>query len=90
MSGRKSQEVLLNLAQLHRRDPKRTAEGEAVFRQIAGIDPLDPLPPDDMPAIEKIRIFALAGFTSRYAGTPERFETIWAEAFPKKEKGGKK
>lgn len=77
-------------ARLNQRDPQRAAEGEAVFRQIAGIDPLDPLPPNDMPAIEKIKIFARAGFFARYAGTPEGFETIWAEAFPEEKKGGKK
>jgi hypothetical protein len=90
VSSRKPIEVPPGFAQLHQRDPKRAAESEAVFRQIAGIDPLDPLPPEDMPALEKIKIFARAGFLARYAGTPERFESIWAEAFLEEEKGSKK
>lgn len=61
-----------------------------VFDTFMGVKPLRQPPPDDLPAIEKIKIFARAGFLSHYAGTLERFESIWAEAFPEEGKGGKK
>ncbi len=60
-------------------------------RQIMGLAPLrDPLP-DEMPALEKIKVYAREGFASGYHGTPEDFERIWHEAFPdtEMEKGGK-
>jgi len=62
-----------------------------MLRQIMGLAPLrDPLP-DEMPALEKIKVYAREGFASGYHGTPEDFERIWQEAFPdtEMEKGGK-
>jgi hypothetical protein len=69
-------------------DPACVKDSQSVFRKIIGLDPIDEPPPEAMPAIEKIKIFARAGFIARFAGTPERFEGIWAEAFPD-EKSGK-
>ena len=71
-------------------DDEQSRIHASVFDRFMGTEPLRESPPDAIPAIEKIKIFARAGFLSHYAGTPERFESIWAEAFPEEEKGGKK
>lgn len=65
-------------------DPEHEALATGVIRQLVGLDPINTPPPEDTPALEKINIYARAGFISRYAGTPEAFEQIWEEAFKKK------
>lgn len=67
-----------------KQDPQRQADSAEVFRELVGLAPLDAPPSEDAPAIEKIKIYARAGFINRYAGTDEEFERIWEEAFRKK------
>lgn len=69
--------------------PEQRERSKQYLDKMLGKVPLDQPPPDDMPAIEKIKIYASAGFMTRYAGTPEEFERIWAEAFPEEEEGRK-
>lgn len=68
--------------------PEQRERSKRYLDKMLGRVPLDEPPPDDMPAIEKIKIYASAGFMTRYAGTPEEFERIWAEAFPEEKKAG--
>ena len=67
-------------------DPQREAQSADVFNKLMGLTPLDTPPPEDAPAIEKIKIYARAGFITRYAGTAEEFERVWEEAFKKRSK----
>lgn len=39
-----------------------------------------------MPVIEKIKIYARAGYKHYYSGTDEDFERVWEEAFKKESK----
>jgi hypothetical protein len=89
VSNKKPNKLSPGLARFLKHDPKRAADSVDVFRKLVGLDPVDAPLPDDMPATEKIKVYARAGFIARYAGTSERFESIWAEAFPEEEKGGK-
>lgn len=59
-------------------DPNR----EHVFARIMGLAPQYPSPPDDMPALEKIKTYARTGYHMHHIGTDEEFERVWAEAFP--------
>jgi hypothetical protein len=62
---------------------------DKVLSRIMGLTPPKPRPPDDMPAIEKIKLYARSGYNLHHIGTDEDFERVWEEAFPE-EKGGKK
>jgi hypothetical protein len=46
-------------------------------------------PSDDVPPIDKIKLYARSGYHLHHIGTDEDFEQVWEEAFPE-EKGGKK
>lgn len=72
-----------------------------VFDTFMGAKPLRKPLPDDMPAIERIKIYAQAGYKQYHIGTDEDFERVWEEAFKeeskfkfladtRREKGGKK
>src|ERR1044071_3064369 len=72
-----------------------------VFDTFMGAKPLRESPPDDMPALEKIKLYARSGYHLHHVGTDEEFERVWAEAFGKegrfefladlrRERGGKK
>lgn len=72
-----------------------------VFDTFMGAKPLRSAPPDDMPAIEKIKVYARSGYHLHHIGTEADFERVWEEAFKKdskfkflvdarREKGGKK
>lgn len=58
----------------HKRDPE--------LARILGLAPQKASPPDDLPALEKIKIYARSGYSLHHIGTDEDFERVWAEAFP--------
>ena len=55
----------------HRPDP--------VLSRIMGLTPAKEPPPDDMPALEKIKVYARSGYHLHHIGTDEDFERVWAE-----------
>ena len=57
-----------------------------VLAQIMGLAPPNSSPPEDMPAIDKIKLYARAGYDRYHIGTDEDFERVWAEAFPETSK----
>lgn len=65
------------------RTPQQEAERAEVVKQIMGITPLYPPLPPDMPAMERIKLYAREGFLHRCDGTAEDFEQVWKEAFKK-------
>lgn len=101
MKARKAREIPPGFADLRRGDPKRVAEHAAVVRELMGLDLIDESLPEDLPAIERIKIYARAGYKQYHVGTDADFERVWDEAFGKeskfkflrdmrREKGGKK
>jgi hypothetical protein len=48
--------------------------------------PLRETPPDNMLAIEKIKLYARSGYHLHHIGTDEDFERAWEEAFHKESK----
>lgn len=58
----------------HRPDPTRS--------RIMGLTPAKEPPPDYLPTIEKIKIYARSGYHLHHIGTDDDFERVWAEAFP--------
>jgi hypothetical protein len=50
---------------------------------------LPEVPSDDMPALEKIKLYARSGYHLHHIGMDEDFERVWSEAFPEAEKGSK-
>jgi hypothetical protein len=61
-------------------------ERDRVFARLMGLEPQRPSPPDDMPAMEKIKLYARSGYHLHHIGTDEDFERMWAEALPNPEK----
>jgi hypothetical protein len=59
-----------------------------VFDTFMGVKPLRQPPPDDMPALEKIKLYARAGYHMHHTGTDEDFERVWEEALRKENKFG--
>jgi hypothetical protein len=60
---------------------------DKTLARIMGLAPPKPPPPDDMPAMDKIKLYARAGYDRYHIGTDEDFEQVWAEAFPEATKG---
>lgn len=56
------------------------------FDRVIGSEPLKASPPDDMPALEKIKLYARSGYHLHHIGTDEDFERVWEEAFKKEGK----
>lgn len=70
---------------LHRHiDPERSRENRQVVRKIMGLEPLYPPLPDTMSPLEKIKLYARAGFVHRADGSEEDFEQLWLSAIPVK------
>lgn len=61
---------------------KRNPEHDRVYARIMGLEMQKPSPPDDMPALERIKLYARSGYNLHHIGTDEDFERVWAEAFP--------
>lgn len=59
---------------------------DPVLARIMGFEPINPPPPDDMPALDKIKVYARSGYHLHHLGSDEDFERVWAEAFPNPEK----
>lgn len=57
-----------------------------VISRIMGLTPQKAPPPDDMPAIEKIKVYARSGYQQHHIGTDEDFERVWEEAFSNSER----
>jgi hypothetical protein len=66
-------------------DPDDPAH-DLMIARIMGLAPQKASPPDDMPALEKIKIYARSGYNLHHIGTDADFERVWAEAFPAPEK----
>lgn len=66
--------------------PEQKERTKRHMDRLLGNTPLRETPPHDMPAIEKIKIYAKAGYKHYYNGTDEDFERVWEEAFKKKGK----
>lgn len=80
--------------------PEQKERSKRYLDRLLGKTPLRETPPDDMPAIEKIKLYARSGYHLHHIGTDEDFERVWEEAFKKegkfkfladvrREKGGK-
>jgi hypothetical protein len=63
-----------------RGDPNH--DPDYVLSRIMGLVPQKPSPPDDMPPLEKIKIYARSGYHQHHLGTDDDFERVWEEAFP--------
>lgn len=62
---------------------------DLVLERIMGLAPQKDAPPEELPALEKIKIYARSGYHQHHRGTDEDFERVWAEAFPEGEEGRK-
>jgi hypothetical protein len=62
-------------------DDEQTRVHSNTFDRIIGSESLKESPPDDMPAIEKIKLYARSGYHLHHIGTDEDFERVWGEAF---------
>lgn len=62
---------------------------DAVLSRIMGLAPPKAAPPEDMPAIEKIKLYARSGYHLHHIGTDEDFERMWEEVFPEEREGTK-
>lgn len=60
-----------------------------VFDTFMGAKPLRATLPDDMPPLEKTKLYARSGYHLHHLGTDEDFERVWEEAFPEEEEGRK-
>jgi hypothetical protein len=69
--------------------PEQRKRSEGYLAQLSGRSPLHDTPPDDMPALEKIKLYARSGYQLHHIGTDEDFERVWEEAFPDKKDGKK-
>jgi hypothetical protein len=67
-------------------DPEVDVPVHRAVSRLLGIESSHPSLPDDMPAIEKIKIYARTGFSYRCEGTDEDFERVWEQAFKKRSK----
>lgn len=56
---------------------------DKTLSRIMGLTPAKEPPPDDMPALEKIKLYARSGYHLHHIGTDEDFERVWAEVFRK-------
>lgn len=56
-----------------------------VFDTFMGAKPLRESPPDEMPTLEKIKLYARSGYHLHHIGTDEDFERVWSEAFPEED-----
>jgi hypothetical protein len=70
--------------------PEQTATCQEAVGRILSKDSLIELLPDDMPALERIKIYASEGFAGRNKGTEEGVQKLWQEAFSQSGKGSKK
>jgi hypothetical protein len=61
--------------------PEISAERQRDIGKIMGLIPLHDTLPEEMPAIEKIKVYAKSGFAYRREGTEEDFERLWLLAF---------
>lgn len=68
-------------------DDEQSRIHASVFDRLMGSEPLRESPPDDMPALEKIKLYARSGYHLHHIGSDENFERVWEEAFPDEEKG---
>lgn len=62
---------------------------DPVISKLLGLTPMKEPPPDDMPALEQIKLYARSGYHMHHIGTDEDFERVWGETFPEEEKGRK-
>lgn len=62
-----------------RGDPNH--DPDHVLSRIMGLVPQKPPPPADMPALEKIKLYARSGYNLHHIGTDADFERVWEEAF---------
>jgi hypothetical protein len=89
VSKKKSPTVSWDILNHFDQDSRRERDAADVVDRLLGITPPRSPLPEDMPAMERIKIYARAGFKQYHIGTDEDFERAWAEAFPKEEKGGR-
>lgn len=66
--------------------PEQRERSQRGFDILSGRIPLKETPPDDMPALKKIKIYARSGYNLHHIGTDEDFERVWEEAFKKESK----
>lgn len=64
-------------------DDELTQVHSDTFGRIIGSAPSKASLPDDMPALDKIKLYARSGYHMHHIGTEEDFERVWAEAFKK-------
>ena len=91
MSRKKSPTVSRDIFTRFNLDSRRGIEAAEVVDRLLGITPPRSPLPEDMPAMERIKIYARAGFKQYHIGTDEDFERVWEEVEAVIEKkGGKK
>lgn len=69
--------------------PERQRQVDSVFDRLVGRVPPRESPPDDMPALEKIKLYARSGYHLHHIGTDDNFERVWSDAFTKDEEDSK-
>jgi hypothetical protein len=69
--------------------PEQKERSKRHAERMLGKTPLRESPPNDMPALEKIKLYARSGYHLHHIGTDADFERAWGEAFPQEEEGRK-